>query len=93
MANYTVYPPLIHKIGDVVTVRQDLEAGKVYNGVRAVNEMEIWRGKGLTIAKLEKSELAGIPYYRTEEDLWLWSDPMFEDEACEPISLDLTSVL
>lgn len=89
----SAYPALIHNVGDIVTVRKDLQGGVVYNGLRTLLEMTTHCGSQLTILELKVSGSGEIPYYTVKESPWCWTDAMFEDDAVEPVSLDVGDIL
>lgn len=66
-----------YKVGDKVIVRKDLEAGKVYDGINFVRNMEKFKGKKVTI-----KEIDSIPDYYVidgDDNRYWWNDEMFED--------------
>ena len=61
-------------VGDVVTVRNDLEIGEWYGENDVVREMLKFRGKQVEIeAVLENNQ------YLIKGDTWSWTDEMFEE--------------
>ena len=67
-----------YKVGDIVTVRRDLEEGEKHDGTWVVEDMLKYRGKQLTIRRIYKSD--GYDVYGNG---WLWCDWMFEDHTKE----------
>jgi len=63
-----------YKVGDKVTVRNDMTEGSVYGGLSFVDTMVDLRGKVVTI---ENADHFG---YTIEGDIYNWTDEMFCDE-------------
>lgn len=61
-----------YKVGDKVRVREDLSIDERYGLLYAIDEMIKKKKKTVTIAYVYDG------YYRIEEDIFMWSDEMFE---------------
>ena len=71
-----------YKVGDKVTIRNDLSAEKFYDGCIVRESMEKLRGKTCTI------KIASGNSYRLEEDKeWYWASEMFSQGKPNPEDL------
>lgn len=75
--------------GDIVTVRKDLVADKIYNGVWFVNSMAKYMGRQVTIdGRWIRRGGARYAYHIEEDDGdWTWTEEMFE-QCFDSIDLD-----
>lgn len=64
-----------YKPGDIVRVRHDLVPGIIYNNVMFVGSMCEYSGKELKILKYNDNG------YRVYENIFTWTDDMFESFA------------
>lgn len=71
-----------HKIGDVVTIRSDLEDGREYGEWVTIDYMVSFRGTQQVIDRVYND------YYVLDGLQCKWTDEMFEDET--DIKIDLT---
>lgn len=80
-----------YKVGDVVQVRSDLKIDRTYGGFYFIDEMEHMLGMSATI---KETDICGtFPCYKIKESPFCWTDEMFEDSCCEPVSIDVSSIL
>lgn len=71
-----------YKIGDIVTIRSDLEYGREYGEWVAIDYMLVFRGTQQVIDRVYND------YYLLDGLHCKWTDEMFEDET--DIKIDLT---
>lgn len=74
-----------YKVGDKVRVREDLSIDERYGLLYAIDEMIKKKKKTVTIAYVYDG------YYRIEEDIFMWSDEMFEGLVEEELIAELTA--
>ena len=86
---------LSYKVGDVVIVRKDLILGEEYDECNVAGDMPTLCGKTTTITWANGT--GKRRRYKIRGNTWFWSNSMFDglanDLNCEPISLDVFSVL
>lgn len=64
------------KVGDKVTIRVDLEAGKFYGEEECVEDMVQYRGKNAIIDGF--TGVRNNVYINIDNEDWAWSPEMFE---------------
>lgn len=84
-----------YNVGDKVKIRHDLRGNKRYEGLFCNSDMKRLRGKEMTIGRVLYATNRQHDEYQLREDVmgWLWCDAMFEDDAPDPVSLDVSSIL
>lgn len=65
------------EVGDKVRVKNNLKHKDTYDGIVFITGMEEYCGKTLTILNVVEAK-NGMIYYNTEENIWWWSESMFE---------------
>ena len=77
-------PRVQYRIGDTVTIREDLEAGHHYGGVRFDLSMMDTRGKEYVITSPQNTYIYKLGAHRDADLPWAFTAEMFSDSVQEP---------